>query len=198
MYNWLVSRLDHPSGQCTGCSLLNWPFLEAHRLVPKQTPTVGWIETAISLFLSLSLFSVFSVPPPFTSLLVLYLHSHPLNPEYFLFVSLSFCHWYLCFIQVCLSNCSCKSLLTLWAWRSTYALKYKYNPHYLRLQPWAIFLCAFQPFATLWTVARQASLSVGYSRQEHWSGLPFPSPGELSDPRSRYQVYSTGRWIRYH
>ena len=35
---------------------------------------------------------------------------------------------------------------------------------------------------TLWTVARQAPLSMGFSRQEHWSGLPFPSPGDLSDP----------------
>ena len=37
-------------------------------------------------------------------------------------------------------------------------------------------------FATPWTVAYQASLSMGFSRQEHWSGLPFPSPGDLSDP----------------
>ena len=34
--------------------------------------------------------------------------------------------------------------------------------------------------ATLWTVACQAPLSVGFSRQEYWSGLPFPSPGESS------------------
>ena len=36
--------------------------------------------------------------------------------------------------------------------------------------------------ATPWTVAHQAPLSVGFSRQEHWSGLPFPSPGDLPDP----------------
>ena len=35
---------------------------------------------------------------------------------------------------------------------------------------------------TLWTVARQASPSVGFSRQEYWSGLPFPSPEGLSNP----------------
>ena len=34
------------------------------------------------------------------------------------------------------------------------------------------------------TVARQAPLSMGFSRQEHWSGLPFPSPGDLSDTGS--------------
>ena len=36
--------------------------------------------------------------------------------------------------------------------------------------------------ATPWTVARQAPLSMGFSRQEYWSGLPFPSLGDLSNP----------------
>ena len=35
---------------------------------------------------------------------------------------------------------------------------------------------------TLWTVAQQAPLSVGFPRQEYWSGLPFPSLGDLLDP----------------
>ena len=38
-------------------------------------------------------------------------------------------------------------------------------------------------FATLWTITRQAPLSMEFSRQEYWSGLPFPSPGDLLDPR---------------
>ena len=37
-------------------------------------------------------------------------------------------------------------------------------------------------FATLWTVAYQAPPSMGFSRQEYWSGLPFPSLGDLPDP----------------
>ena len=37
-------------------------------------------------------------------------------------------------------------------------------------------------FAIPWTVVYQASLSMGFSRQEYWSGLPFPSPGDLPDP----------------
>ena len=37
-------------------------------------------------------------------------------------------------------------------------------------------------FATPWTVAYQALLSMGFSRQEYWSGLPFPSPGDFPDP----------------
>ena len=37
-------------------------------------------------------------------------------------------------------------------------------------------------FATSWTVACQAPPSMGFSRQEYWSGLPFPSPGHLPNP----------------
>ena len=37
-------------------------------------------------------------------------------------------------------------------------------------------------FATSWTVAYQAPLSMGFSREEFWSGLPFPSPGDLPIP----------------
>ena len=37
-------------------------------------------------------------------------------------------------------------------------------------------------FATPWTVVHQASLSMGFPRQGYWSGLPFPSPGDLPDP----------------
>ena len=36
--------------------------------------------------------------------------------------------------------------------------------------------------ATPWTVALQAPLSMKFPRQEYWSGLPFPSPGDLPDP----------------
>ena len=37
-------------------------------------------------------------------------------------------------------------------------------------------------FGTPWTIACQAPLSMGFSRQEYWSGLPFPSPGDLPNP----------------
>ena len=37
-------------------------------------------------------------------------------------------------------------------------------------------------FGTPWTVAYQASLTMGFSKLEYWSGLPFPSPGDLTDP----------------
>ena len=37
-------------------------------------------------------------------------------------------------------------------------------------------------FVTPWITDYQVPLSVGFPRQEHWSGLPFPSPGDLSNP----------------
>ena len=39
-----------------------------------------------------------------------------------------------------------------------------------------------ETFTIPWTVAYQAPLSVGFSRQEHWSGLRFPPPWDISDP----------------
>ena len=42
--------------------------------------------------------------------------------------------------------------------------------------------------ATPWTVAHQAPLSMGFPRQEYWSGLPFPSPGGSSQPRDQTHV----------
>ena len=59
---------------------------------------------------------------------------------------------------------------------------------YLNFPPTLYFLCGLrhfshvQLFGTLWTVALQAPLSTGFSRQEHWCGLPFSSPGGLPDP----------------
>ena len=44
-------------------------------------------------------------------------------------------------------------------------------------------------FATPWTVAYQASPSMGFSGQEYWSGLPFPSPGDLPHPgEHKYRI----------
>ena len=62
------------------------------------------------------------------------------------------------------------------------------------------FSCV-QLFATLRTVALQAPLPMGFSRQEYWSGLPCPTPGDLSDPGSKplsLNVSCTGRQFLYH
>ena len=42
--------------------------------------------------------------------------------------------------------------------------------------------CRVRLFGTLWTETHQAPLSMGFSRQEYWTGLPCPPPGDLSDP----------------
>ena len=44
------------------------------------------------------------------------------------------------------------------------------------------YVCAQSLFVTLWTVAHQAPLFMGFPRQEYWSGWPFPPPGDLQDP----------------
>ena len=43
-------------------------------------------------------------------------------------------------------------------------------------------LCSIRLFVTLWTMASQAPLSMGFSRQKYWSGLPCPPSGDLQDP----------------
>ena len=62
------------------------------------------------------------------------------------------------------------------------------------------FSCV-QLFATPWAVAHLAPLSMRSSRQEYWSGLPFPSPGNLPDVQGSNQfsyVSCIGRWVLYH
>ena len=55
-----------------------------------------------------------------------------------------------------------------------------------------------QLFATTWTVAYQSPLSMESSRQEYWSGLPFPSPGDLPNFRDQIPISYIGRQILYH
>ena len=43
-----------------------------------------------------------------------------------------------------------------------------------------------QPSVTLWAIAHQTPVSMGFPRQEYWSGLPFPSPSDLPDPRMEH------------
>ena len=52
--------------------------------------------------------------------------------------------------------------------------------------------------ATPWTVAHQASLSLGFCRQEYWSGQPFPAPGQSSQPKDQTCISCISRWILYH
>ena len=55
-------------------------------------------------------------------------------------------------------------------------------------------LSRVQLFATPWTIACQAPPSMGFSKHEYWSGLPFPSPGDLPNPgiKPRSPALQTG------
>ena len=55
-------------------------------------------------------------------------------------------------------------------------------------------------FETPWTIAHQAPLFIGFSRQEYWSELTFPSPGDLPDPgtETTFPLSCIGRQILYH
>ena len=58
-----------------------------------------------------------------------------------------------------------------------------------------------QLFVTLWTVAHQDPLSMGFPRQEYWNGLPFPSSGNLPHPGIEPVSLCDsciGRWVLYH
>ena len=61
------------------------------------------------------------------------------------------------------------------------------------------FSCV-QLFATPWTIACQPLPSMGFSRQECWSGLPFPSPKDLPDPgiKPASLMSPPGRRVLYH
>ena len=56
------------------------------------------------------------------------------------------------------------------------------SAHLMLLLVWFCHSVVSDSFETRWTVAHRAPLSMGFPRQERWSGLPFPSPGDLFDP----------------
>ena len=61
-----------------------------------------------------------------------------------------------------------------------------------------LMLNHIQLFVTPWTVARQAPLSMGFFRQEYWSVLPCPPPGDLPNPGIKpgsVTLYHIGQWI---
>ena len=55
---------------------------------------------------------------------------------------------------------------------------------------YAKLLSCFRLFATLWTVTYQTPLSMGFSRQEYWNGLPCPSTGDLPNPGTEHSSLS--------
>ena len=61
-------------------------------------------------------------------------------------------------------------------------MSFKNSLYILYIIPLVKLLSCVQLFVTPWTVAYQVPPSMGFSRQEYWSVLPFPSPGDLPNP----------------
>ena len=55
---------------------------------------------------------------------------------------------------------------------------------------YTVCVLSHSDLVTPWTVGRQAPLSMGFSRQEFWSGLPFPTPGDLPNPEIELTAFT--------
>ena len=82
-------------------------------------------------------------------------------------------------------NCDAKPSVTI----SNFSKKSKIKNKFRSMMLEELFFCSLCVslscvwlFETSWTVAHQTPLSIGFSRQEYWCGLPFPSPGDLPNP----------------
>ena len=101
---------------------------------------------------------------------------------YFFTVTFGFLSF--CFLCIC-----CRFVVTIGSYILTYnndvcVCIYIYTQIYIYINSRACMLSCFSHVwlcTTMWTIARQASLSMGYCTQKHWSGLPCPLPGDLPD-----------------
>ena len=83
---------------------------------------------------------------------------------------------------VCMYILQDKSVAMVFVYQKINALKIFFSFILPYMYPVHVHFSHIQLFATPWTVAHQASLSVGFSRQEYWSELSFPPPVDLPDP----------------
>ena len=84
-------------------------------------------------------------------------------------------YWMLNMGFYCQNSCLFRKRIGVRSWFSLGKIHFSWYTYVL-----SHFSCV-QLFQILWTVACQAPLSMGFSRQEYWSGLSFPSPGDLPD-----------------
>ena len=117
---------------------------------------------------------------------------HPVNPSSWSPTSLCSTKSLLLWLKMHLGVVNPPGPQGPWMWRISSPIpdRLNQNPHLTVTSRWdhtRVFLClvlsCVQLFATPWTVALQAPLSMRFSRQEYWNGLPCPPPGDLSNPR---------------
>ena len=79
--------------------------------------------------------------------------------------------------------CKCTFCPFLFFWKRNTVVFFFFFP-LCPISPMCVLSCFSRVplFATTWTIARQAPLSMGFSKQEYWSGLPWPPPWDLSNP----------------
>ena len=99
--------------------------------------------------------------------------------------------WYMAFKNIHLHFFVC---VCVWweLWRFMFLAVSKYI-----LQCAQLLSCVLR-FSTLWTIAHQTSLSMGFLRQEYWSRLPFPPPGDLSNPGIKTEFIYKNKWRNRH
>ena len=99
-------------------------------------------------------------------------------PLCWVFFVFSFHHWSFCVVGLLLCLASALQGLSQGYFSQVKSKK----RHHICQRSEVKSLSHVRLFATPWTVAYQAPLSMRFSRQEYWSGLPFPSPGDLPNP----------------
>ena len=105
-------------------------------------------------------------------------------------------------------SCIAGIFFTIWATREAHNWQTAlYKVKVYSTMTWLTYVCVqshfscVQLFVTLWTISCQASMSVGFSRQEYWSRLLYPPPGDLPNPGIEpVSLMSTciGRQVLYH
>ena len=154
--------MDHDFNPFCHFYLLIGVFIHLHLMI---TDKVGFSLPSCCLF-SMS-YVFFSVPPYFHAFCCIFLVCHfcifciLFCIFYYIFFSYYFTIYFLVFSLRIIINILMYSLVLIFFFKS---------------------LSRLRLFATPWTVAHQAPPSMGFSRQEYWRGLPFPSPGHLPHP----------------
>ena len=157
---------------CPQTTSLSFPFssvLSNHKLKPKQEHKADRILTHNTFGLRLCVSSFYGIFMRYYLITLETPNNHPWRRP-------TFYKYLFVFIYLSVLGLSCGSQIF------SYGMWDLVSCVCVCVCVWAQTLSRVQLFAIPWTVACQTCLSSGFSRQEYWSGLPFPSPGDLPYP----------------